>query len=162
MNTIRWCVAVCVVALAAASTSTAVDKKEPRLPTAVATALEKAGELELYSLDGDLKQNGEWHGAKVLGKTTVKGADAKKVATGLAKGVADGDSGAKCFIPRHGVRVTHDKKTYDLVICFECHWVYVYTDADDKPQRFATTGAAEKAINELLTAAKVPLAKPEK
>lgn len=145
-------------ALAAA----ADDKPENKLPPAVVAALEKADELEVYSLDGEQPAKDGWHGFKVLGKTSAKGAEGHKVGALVAKGVAEGKNGAKCFIPRHGVRVTHEKKTYDLVICFECHWAYVYTDGGDAATQFTTSDAAEKALNAALTAAKVPLAKPQK
>ncbi len=157
MRTIRWCVAVGMVAFGVSATGE--DRKGNKLPDAVLKALEKAGELEVYSLDGNTSEKDGWHGAKVLGKTTVKGDEVKKLVAAINKGVAEGDVGARCFIPRHGVRVTHDGKSHDLVICFECHWVYVYTDKEEKRQSFATSGAAHKPLNAILTAAKVPLAK---
>lgn len=153
-----------VAALVGALVVSAVTDHKPEntLPAAVAAALEKADELEVYSLDGEQPAKDGWHGFKLLGKTAVKGPEAHEVGALVAKGVAEGKIGAKCFIPRHGVRVTHDGKTYDLVICFECRWVYVHTDGGDKAARFATSDAAEKALNAALTEAKVPLAKPEK
>ena len=52
------------------------------------------------------------------------------------KGVAEyKGSGSKCFVPRHGIRVSHDGKTADFVICFQCQRVRVYA-----------TGAAERQI----------------
>src|SRR5687767_8293153 len=109
MNAIRLCAAACVLALVAPTPALAQENK---LPDAVATALEKAAEIEVYSLSEDRDEKG-WHGAKVLGKTTVKDAESlKALVAGVKKGVADGDRGAKCFVPRHGIRVTHDGKTH--------------------------------------------------
>lgn len=159
MKLTHWFAMAVAVAFVAGADAAEKDKK---LPAEVASALEKAEALEVYSLDGEKNVKDGWHGAKVLGKTAVKGDEAKKAGALVVKGVADGETGARCFIPRHGVRVTHEKKTYDLVICFECHWVYVYTDGATDPQQFPTSAAAEKALNGILTAAKVPLAKPEK
>jgi hypothetical protein len=151
---------MCAVAFGA--TATGEDKKPNKLPEPVLKALEKGDELELYSLDGSTTEKDGWHGAKVLGKTTVKGEDAKKFTTALKKGVEEGDKGARCFIPRHGVRAIFEGKTYDLVICFECHWVYIYIDKGDKPDVYMTSESFQKQFNTILTGAKVPLAKPEK
>jgi hypothetical protein len=152
--------ALCVLATLSCADGRAQEKN--KLPDPVLKALEKAPQLELYSLADDQKEKGDWHGCKVLGQTTVKGDDAKKVLTALKKGVEDGTSGARCFIPRHGVRVVHDMQTYDLVICFECRWVYVYTGDNDKPLVLVTSEGPQKQLNDLLAAAKVPTAKPEK
>lgn len=139
------------------------DKPENKLPDAVAKALDKAESLEVYSLDGERGVEDGWHGAKVLGKTTVKMADDKKaLVTAVKKGVAEGTGGARCFIPRHGFRAVYDGKTYDLVICFECHWVYIYTDKSDKPTVLMISETPQKLLNTILTGAKVPLAKPAK
>lgn len=154
--------AVVVLVLASISASPAQDKDANKLPDAVKTALEKAGELEVYSLNGDTSDKEGWHGAKVLGKATVKKDDAAKLASALVKGVSEGDRGARCFIPRHGVRAAYDGKTYDLVICFECGWVYVYADGSDKPKVLMISGSPAAALNKILTDAKVPLAKPDK
>ena len=158
MNPVRWCAVVALV-FGAAPGARAADK----LPDAVVKALEKADNLAVYSLGGETTEMDGWHGAKVLGQTTVKGeAPQKALAVAVKKAVEEGDRGSRCFIPRHGVRATHDGKTYDLLICFECGWVYVYTDTSDKPTVLMISEGPQKALNKILTAARVPLAKPEK
>ena len=199
MKTIRWCAALAFVfGPATCGAARAADK----LPGAVAKALEKADELDVYSLGGETTEKDGWHGARVLGQTTVKGeTEQKALAAAVKKGVEEGDRGARCFVPRHGVRATHDGKTYDLLICFECGWLYVgfaqripaatknkdlwrfpglrirtydanrhslgkalyvYTDESDKPTVLMISEGPQKALNKILTAARVPLAKPEK
>jgi len=154
--------AVAIVCLLSVTTSGA-DKKENKLPEPVVKALEKAESIEVYSLDGERGVEDGWHGTRVLGKTTVnKAKDTKAIAVAVTKGVAEGTDGARCFIPRHGIRVTYDDKTYDLVICFECHWVYIYTDKSDKPTVLIISEAPQKLLNTILTDAKVQLAKPTK
>jgi hypothetical protein len=162
MKRLRFCAAAGAILLA--SVALAEDKKlENKLPDAVAKALEKAEVFEVYSLDGGTNVKDGWHGAKVLGKATVKAAaDRKSLASAVKKGVEDGTSGARCFIPRHGVSVKYDGKTYDLVICFECSWVYIYTEGADKPLVLMTADSPQKTFNKILTDAKVPLAKSEK
>jgi hypothetical protein len=159
MRRIGWIVFGVVLVFAGAG---GAQKDANKLPDAVRTALEKAGELEVYSLNGETKDEDGWHGSKVLGKTTVKKEAATKLAGALAKGVTEGERGARCFIPRHGVRATYNGKTYDLVICFECGWVYVYTDKSDKPLVLMISTSPNNALNKILTDAKVPLTKPEK
>jgi hypothetical protein len=155
--------ALALGSLAPAGLGAADKLPENKLPDAVAKALEKADEVVVYSLDGKDDVKDGWHGANVLGKATVKDADAKRaLAAVLAKGVAEGLRGGKCYYPRHGLRATHAGKTYDLAICYQCGWVYVYTDASDKPQLFFTTDASQKALNKILTDAKVELAAPDK
>jgi hypothetical protein len=136
---------------------------ENKLPAPVLAALEKADELELYSLNGDTDAPDGWHGAKVLGKATVSAAaDRKALASALKKGVEEGKDGARCFVPRHGVRASHAGKSYDLLICFECHWLYVYAADSDKPLVLLVSEAPQKVLNKLLTDAKVPPAKEKK
>ena len=154
----RWFAVLVVFAFVA---SAGAEEKN-QLPDAVATALEKAGKLEVYSLDGEKTDKDGWHGWKVLGKTTVEKEEAVKVAAAVKKGVTEGDKGARCFIPRHGARAVYDGKTYDLVICFECGWVYVYVDKSDKPTVLMISQTPQKLLDKILTDAKVPLAKSEK
>ncbi|MBN9122709.1 MAG: hypothetical protein J0I06_26790 [Planctomycetes bacterium] len=80
----------------------------------------------------------------------------------MAKGVTEGDKGARCFVPRHGVRAVHGGKTYDLVICFECGWVYVFVDGSDKPTRLMISETPHKMLDKILTDAKVLPAKSDK
>jgi hypothetical protein len=158
----RFCFLACGLLFTFTLAGRAQDKEANKLPDAVRTALEKAGELEVYSLNGETNDKDGWHGSKVLGKTTVKKENATKLASALAKGVSEGDRGARCFIPRHGVRATYDGKTYDLVICFECGWVYIYTDKSDKPKVLMIANSPSGALNKILTDAKIPLTKPAK
>jgi hypothetical protein len=160
MIVLRWFAAVAM--LLSASTAFAEEKLITQFPEVVNAVLEKATEIEVYSLDGERNVKDGWHGAKVLGKTTVKGDDAKDLVKVLRQGVKEGGEGKRCFIPRHGIRATHDGKTVDLAICFECSWVYIYTDKAEKATVLTFSSAPEKTIIDILEKAKVPLAKPEK
>src|SRR5262249_1279362 len=68
------------------------------------------------------------HGGRLLGKATVKDATMRKnLAAALVKGAEESNGElAACFNPRHGIRATHDGKTAEFVICFECLQVRVY------------------------------------
>jgi hypothetical protein len=80
----------------------------------------------------------------------------------LYDGIADKNATpARCFIPRHGIRATHDGKTVELVICFECSQLWVHQgDAKD----WMTIGKEPQSVfDKLLTEAGIELApKPAK
>jgi hypothetical protein len=123
--------------------------------------LEKATELELFSLDPATRNEKDgFHGYKVLGKTTVKDADTRKLlVAAFKKGVEEDTKVANCFIPRHGVRLKIDKTTVDLVICFECAVVHQYYDNNTGPG-FAISKSPQPAFDKVLKDAGVPLPKP--
>jgi len=133
------------------------------IPADVKAALEKADSWELYSLDPEQRKDPPkvaFHDWRVLGKTTVQDADARKrLLAALEKGAKENDGTvAGCFNPRHGIRVKSGDKTIDLVICFECYSAAIYT-GDEKTGSFLTTRSPQPELNKVLTAAKVPLPK---
>jgi uncharacterized protein (TIGR03067 family) len=134
---------------------------ENKLPEAAQKALEGAKDLDLYSLDPTAgeKAKDEFHGWRVLGKTTLKKDDANAVAAAVVKGVADSDGSVPdCFNPRHGVRVTGaDGTAYDFVICFECLQIKVYAGAKELPGAL-TAKSPQPNLDKLLKDAGVPLA----
>jgi hypothetical protein len=141
-----------------------------RMPAVVERVLDKADGFELYSLEPQVAradQDGNviepkdgFHGYRALGKTEVKAADRKKLADALRLGV-EGNywTVAGCFLPRHGVRMTADKKTVDLVICFQCMSVLVFVDGKQEAQ-FLVTGEPQETLDAVLKAAGVELPKP--
>jgi hypothetical protein len=143
-----------------------------RIPETADVLLTKADTFEVYSLDPTREPKEEdkreaakdkFHGWKVLGKTAVKGEDARKrLADALRQGAEDnGGVAAACFIPRHGVRLKAGDKTIDLVICFQCLSVQVF-DGDEAVKGFLTTGEPQKEFDAVLKAAGVPLPKQAK
>jgi hypothetical protein len=154
------CFALAVVAAGCASIPPAADNN--RMPADVQTVLDRCDEIELYSLDparnlDTEKPKDEFHGWKVLGKTTLKTGDRKAVLAALNKGIKDSDGTvAACFNPRHGIKATHDGRTVELVICFECLSMQV-NYGDGKTVSLTTTSTPQRAFDEALTDAKVPL-----
>lgn len=132
-----------------------------KLPADVVDILAKAEQLELYSLDpdDDLEKPppDAFHRHRVLGKTVVSDEAVRKhVIAGLEKGVAQGTRPAKCFWPRHGVRVTHNGKTLDLVICFQCSQLSFILG--DKAETVVISKSPESVLDKTLKDAGVPLA----
>ncbi|HKA06571.1 MAG TPA: hypothetical protein VKD71_04890 [Gemmataceae bacterium] len=145
------------VALAAGSHANAENKISDDLKT----ILEKADKFELLSLNPEYlkeKPADGFHGWGVLGRTTVKDADVQKtLLAALEKGVEENKGEvARCFNPRHGIRVTHGDKTADFVICFECYQVKAFVGEEGKKD-FLVTRSPQPAFDKVLTDAKVPL-----
>ncbi len=158
----RLVLAAALLCLPLAARSQEKDDQLPgkKLPDKAKTVLDKAETIEVYSLDpGDNNDPKGFHGWKVLGKTAVKDAAKRTELLGaLEQGLAESQGGAKCFIPRHGVRATYDGQTVDLVICFECSWVYVYYGDKDGPH-LTTSKSPQPAFDKVLKDAGVPLPK---
>jgi hypothetical protein len=160
------CVFFCLLGAAAFNTPLQASDKEDshKIPDAARAILEKAEAFELLSLDPvepKEKVKDDFHGWKVLGKTTVKeAASRKQVVESFEKGVSEYKEGpAKCFNPRHGIRVTHEGKTADFVICFECAQTHVSVKGE-KVETFLVSQSPADVFNEVLKKAGVPLAKP--
>jgi len=155
---------VATVAALLAGTALAAPKEENKVPDEVKAILDKADSFELYSLDPNFLKDVKdgFHGFKVLGKTEVKEADTRKaLVAATVKGAAENKGEvARCFEPRHGIRLTRDKKTVDLVICFHCAQVRVYAHGAEKATgEFLTTNSPQPTFDMVLRDAKVPLPK---
>ena len=74
------------------------------------------------------------HGYKILGKTTLDPKKEEVVAGAFQKAVGDWDGLiANCFDPRHALTITSGGQTYDFLLCYNCHQLYIYKD--DKGKR---------------------------
>jgi hypothetical protein len=128
--------------------------------------LGKAERLEIYSLGPLAKQRTEerFRGRSVLGKIEITDAKTREeVVQAVLKDSKKVDAiGSERPAPRHGIRVTHDGKTVDFVICFESPYVYVYGPHDSIRRIVQTAGTAQKILDQILADAKVPLPKQEK
>lgn len=143
----------------------AIVLPESTMPAVVQMALLEFGDWELLSLDpADRKENppGGFHGFVVLGKTRVNHAATQaKLIQAVFEGTKKGlkIDPAACFEPRHGLRLKHQGKNVDLVLCFECHTMKVY-GADQKAEVCLVDDSPETTFTQVLREAKVPLPKP--
>ena len=151
-----------VVSLAIANPADLV--KENKLPPEAEQALRAPGKVTLYSLEPDILPvprdkalHQVFYNVKLLGQTEL---DGKQSATAIAelKSAIPRWKGLifMCFSPRHALRVTAKGHTYDFLICYACQQLEIYRD----DQHLTTLGVARspKVLNQLLRAAKVPLA----
>jgi hypothetical protein len=131
------------------------------VPSATWDVLDGADEWELYSLfpdshNSDLPERfGVW---PVLGKTTVRDpAVLRRLRRALAAATPRYEvlNGASCFWPRHGIRATHDGRTVELAICFECQHIY-----DGNGEHSGVGPEAQPAFDAVLREAGVRLAPP--
>jgi hypothetical protein len=131
-----------------------------RLPADARNVLEKADEIELYSINPDKKAKKEGQGLRgweVLGQTTLSGDEKKKIVQALLRGIASSDgSAAACFNPRHGITATYDGKTVELVICYECLSMSGWTDGE--PFSTLTARGPEGEFNRVLEAKGIKVA----
>jgi hypothetical protein len=159
----HFAVVLALVVLFAAGRAARAEDKGNKIPDDLRALLEKADQFELLSLSPEEpkeKPKDGFHGWRVLGQTTVKDAETRnKLLAALEKGVAENKGEvARCFNPRHGIRVTHDGKTADLVICFECLQVKAF--AGDRGHDFLVTRSPQPTFDAVLKEAKVPLPEP--
>jgi hypothetical protein len=143
------------------SPATAEEKNE--LPTAAAQALRTAGRVTLYSLEPwESPAAGEetLHQFKVLGRTDLDRKQSAEASAAFQSAISGWDGLiAACFDPRHAIRVRAAGHTYDFLLCYACHVLYVYEDSKLLTSLGASGSA--KALNGLLSAAQVPLSQTD-
>jgi len=88
--------------------------------------------LALYPspiVDGKLSpQKERLHKWGILGQAEIKdAAEQHKLIEAVYRGLkAEGAGPASCFNPRHALSLEKGARRIDLVICFECTWIYIY------------------------------------
>ncbi len=129
------------------------------MPSAVAGALRQADSFDLLSLDPEHnRQDADFHGYKVLGRTLITDPATRQLLINNLQAAARGIIFPnKCFNPRHGIRVTANGRTYDLVICFECLQIYVY-EGEILQTTFNVKAFPQPVFDQVLRDAGLPLA----
>ena len=116
--------------------------------------VEQAERITLFTLNparmtgGKLSPEEErFRGYGVLGKAPIEdAADHRRLVEAVYEGLAgEGAGPASCFLPRHGLRFELGSRQIDLLICFECTWVYIYRD-DAEHERRMLFGAGVKPV----------------
>lgn len=125
-----------------------------KIPVDAKNILEKAERIELIALDLITPQDDPkktFHGCKIVGKTTLDKAPAKKsIVDAFEKDVAQYKGlGKPAFFPQYGIRATHQGKTADFVICFYSGNVHATVDSGGEA-KFLVSGAAATVFNKVL------------
>lgn len=121
--------------------------------------LESADEFTLYSLDPDREPKGTntfcFH--KILGQIRIeRTAERTNLITALSDGIAEADGSADCFNPRHGIRAVKNGVAVDLVICFQCSAIEVFSSKGTH-WGFPVSRTPATVFNGVLKKAGVPL-----
>ena len=121
--------------------------------------------VTLYSVDGyasgkadfEPQENQEmFHGVPVLGKIQLDNDQQSEVINAMNKGIADGNSVAACFWPRHAVRIENDGVLTDYLICFHCYRIKRF--ADGSSDTISSTRSPKIVFNKVLSDAGIELA----
>jgi hypothetical protein len=121
--------------------------------------LERAEQMEVFQLNPraleDAKQAPEqtFHGYEILRRARADRAEQREeVAALLGKSLHWSELlRAACFNPRHGLRLVHQKRTVDLVICFECHYIKIY-EGDELASSVSVLVREHKIFEQILDA----------
>ena len=65
-------------------------------------------------------------GADILAQAILKKNIAMKALALLHNPKSYGGEPMRCFIPRHGFRFSSSSAQVDILICFECYWIYFF------------------------------------
>jgi hypothetical protein len=105
-----------------------------------------------------IKRKEKFHGFVVLGKTNITNPKVKaRLISALYSGIKKDVSYAFCFDPHHGIRVVSGNQKLDLVICFECGKIDVYTNFQSG--QAYVDGSPQAIFDQALTSAKISLGK---
>jgi hypothetical protein len=122
-------------------------------------------QLVLYSINGsDYPKGKEPKTAEkfarypLLGKVEITDAKVRReLMSVLRLGVAQHYGAvAKCFWPRHAIRIITNGRTIDYIICFECE--QIIEKEGEKWRRIPTTDSARDYFNSVLQQHGIPLA----
>lgn len=135
----------------------------PTIPSPYIEALRQGSDFELSSIDpgklvGD-GTNGPMRSYTKLGSIRPSSASQREaIIRAIERSVREsGPDGVACFAPRHAVRVKHKGTTFDFMICFECHGLWIY-NGDERLTAIPISEAARPTLNEILGSANIPLA----
>jgi hypothetical protein len=132
--------------------------------------LDSIQEMTLISVDGTYDQ--PWHKPEsipsgesfyrfpVFGEVEIADPnDRQAIISAIQQAVreAEGDEMAKCFYPRHGLRITTKEAIYEYNICFECAHLYKYVNSE-KQLLTTTSQSPQKFLNTFFEKAGIPLA----
>ena len=151
-----------ILLLVISSLTSCLALRNHSFPESVQSVLENSDQMELISLDPSFLEKKEkegFHGWKVLGKVSIKDAQSQKsVLATIEDGIAKHDgSVALCFNPRHGLHVTQEGKTVDLILCFECNQIQIFLDGERLPD-ILVGRKPQTLLDGLLKEGKIPLA----
>lgn len=91
-----------------------------------------------------------FHGYVVLGKTEFNGTHRNAAVTAIFDGINASNSPKLCFSPRHGLRVKHRGKQFDLVICFHCEQTLISTGEKTESKKWIDVSKMSQPVFDAL------------
>jgi hypothetical protein len=83
----------------------------------------------------------------------------EKLLAELRQSLVNRHAAAKCFEPRHMIRVERKGETIDVLICFDCSNLTGFIDgARQREFQIAHNPKLQESLNQLLAEQKIPLA----
>lgn len=121
---------------------------------------EDSQQFMLLSLDpsdiGNYRGKNSFHGYRIMGQTQVSPRDKSRLITALYNGIAENqDMVATCFSPHHGIHAVLGTEYVDLVICFSCLQVAIYSNT--KQSGTLVSKSPQPTFDSVLKGAGVPL-----
>lgn len=121
-------------------------------------------QLTLYSIDGsDYPKESEPKTSEKIGRFPVLGkvevSDPivrEQILSELRQGIVESGTAAKCFWPRHAIRIVTKGRSIDYIVCFECSQILVKEGARSKI--ILTSEHARSYFNKVLEEAHIRLA----
>ena len=153
--------AAAVLSVHAAAATNLLPSSKNDLPADVARVLDSPDKAILYSLEP--WENAEpadstLHGFKIIGQLALDPGLAKTVGARFKAASASGeDPMAACFDPRHALSVTSGGETYDLLLCYACGHLEIFS-GERIIADLSARGTA-KSLNAILSANHLPLSR---
>jgi hypothetical protein len=98
-----------------------------------------------------------FHGRPVLGKVEITDPQQRqRIVAALKENLREGHL-SKCFCPRHAIRAVERGRTFEYLVCFQCHDFAEYIDG--KPKRSGSVDERAKPVfDQPLRDAGIPIA----
>jgi hypothetical protein len=153
------------ILLAAAGIFSSHESRLQSVPAAAWQCLREPQEMVLYSIHPEedpasIPAGAQFfHGYRILGQVSLPTAtDRQRVSEAIRLAVLSHFDQASCFDPRHALRVSDGRNSYDLLMSYECGNLEIFVG--DELVAETGIGGSSRALDSILRAANVPLAKP--
>ena len=169
MNT-KWILMAGVLLVGLGGGAALVKARSSKMPTpqrlakvfpgATQGIFENSQQFTLLSLDssgiGEYKGKDSFRGYRILGQTQLGSSEKARIVSTFYNGMAENEDRANaCFSPRHAIHAVQDGKHVDLVICFSCMQVAIYSN--NKKSGTVISRSPQATFDAVLKEANVPL-----
>ena len=123
-------------------------------PDSSSSVFEKGQQMSLLWIDPPISSQKPitFHGCHVRRERIITDPKLKEELRAALNAAIANNTGnaAKCFIPHHGLRVSQGNQSVDLIICFECRRLVVYSGHNSSSSIITPSQSTELLFNRLL------------